>query len=77
MATQQVGHGFGEFDKTREISDYRHYSSPWIAMNAAHVRTDAAISTRNGFTVDFAISLNRVVQTAVCGVFLYEAVTLL
>jgi hypothetical protein len=44
-------------------------------MNAAHVRTEAAISTRNGFTVDFAISLNRVVQTAVCGVFLYEAVT--
>jgi hypothetical protein len=30
------------------------YDRPWIAMNAAHVRVEAAISTRNGLTVDFA-----------------------
>ena len=30
------------------------YDRPWIAMNAAHVRAEAAISTRNGLTVDFA-----------------------
>jgi hypothetical protein len=26
----------------------------WIAMNAAHVRTEDTISTINGFTGDFA-----------------------
>jgi hypothetical protein len=30
------------------------YDRPWIAMNAAHVRAEAAISARNGLTVDFA-----------------------
>jgi hypothetical protein len=29
----------------------RIYDRPWIAMNAAHVRAEAAISTRNGLTV--------------------------
>jgi hypothetical protein len=27
---------------------------PWIAMNIAHVTTEAAINTRNGTTGDFA-----------------------
>jgi hypothetical protein len=37
------------------------YFRPCIAMNAAHVRAEAAITTRNGFTVDladFAIELS-------------------
>jgi len=32
----------------------RSYFRPWITMNAAHVRAEAAISTKNGFKVDFA-----------------------
>jgi hypothetical protein len=39
-----------------ERSDGVHKIRMWIAMNATHVRTEAAISTRNGVTADFAIS---------------------
>jgi hypothetical protein len=37
--------------------DHQHRShgdvSRWITMNAVHVRAEAEINTRNGFTVDF------------------------
>jgi hypothetical protein len=42
---------------TLAAAAYRDYFTPWIAMAAAHVRAEAAIITRNGFTVDFAIAI--------------------
>ena len=36
------------------VSDYFR---PWIAMAEAHDKAEAAIITRNGFTVDFAIPI--------------------
>jgi hypothetical protein len=46
-----------------------HYFRPWIAMAAAHVKAEAAIITRNGFTVDLAITNPSSPDWRGCSVF--------
>jgi hypothetical protein len=41
-------------DRLRLVAGQSDYFRPCIAMNAAHVRAEAAITTRSGFTVDLA-----------------------
>jgi hypothetical protein len=59
LKTLVFSHGFLFTDGLTQLYGdlgRHHPAVPWITMNATQVRVQAAISTRNGFTLDFAIT---------------------